>query len=285
MKQISILANNCTKCLHCVKVCPAVIFQYNKETKSVVLQNEERCIGCGHCVAACKDNAVVHSLFTPEKVHPIEYANYPTPEQMLHLIRSRRSNRAFSQKPISEEALKAIVEAAYRAPTASNGQELGFTLITTPEKLQLVSDFTMNTFGGLLKKIDNPLVKGILKMADPGTLRYIPLFKEMQREYAQGNDGILRKATALLLIHAPKKSRFGVEDTNLAYQNGSLMAESLGVCQFYTGFVLNAAKQNKGKLEAALGIEGTIYAGMALALPSFKMEYYIDKEPMKYTRL
>lgn len=271
--------------MHCVKVCPAFIFYYNKESQCVELQNEERCIGCGHCVAACGYSAVNHSLFTPEKVHPVDYAHYPTPEQMLHLIRSRRSNRAFLQKPIPEEALRSIVEAAYRAPTASNGQELAFTLITSPEKLKVVSDFTMNTFGGLLKKMDNPLVRGILKMADPATLRYIPLFKEMQQEYAAGNDGILRKATAVLFIHAPKKSRFGIEDANLAYQNASLMAESLGVCQFYTGFVLNATKQNKGKLEEQLGIDGVIYAGMALALPAFKMEHYIDKEPMKYTRL
>ncbi|MGL4851624.1 MAG: nitroreductase family protein [Phocaeicola sp.] len=285
MKQISILSASCTKCLHCVKVCPADIFYLDKESKSVKPQREAYCIGCGHCVAACKEGAVAHSLFSPEKVHPIDYNLYPTPEQMLHLIRGRRSNRAFSQKPISEEALRSIVEAAYRAPTASNGQELSFTLVTSPEKLKLISDFTMQTFGGLLKKLDNPLVKGVLKIADPSLLRYIPLFKEMKNEYANGNDGILRKATAVLFIHTPKKSRFGVEDANLAYQNGSLMAESLGVCQFYTGFVLNATKQNKGKLEALLGIDGVINAGMALALPAFKMDYYIDKEPMKFQRL
>lgn len=285
MNTISILSEKCTKCLHCVKVCPSDIFSFNKESKRVQLQKESFCIECGHCVAACEEGAVSHSLFTPEKVHPINYSLYPTPEQMLHLIRSRRSNRAFLQKSIPEEALREIVEAAYRAPTASNGQELAFTLITTPEKLKIVSDFTMETFGGLLKKIDNPIVKGILRIADPSVLHYIPLFKEMQKEYDKGNDGVLRKATALLLIHTPKNSRFGIEDANLAYQNASLMAESLGVCQFYTGFVLNATKQSKGKLEKLLGIDGVINAGIALALPAFKMNAYIDKKPMKFTRL
>ncbi|MGL5938606.1 MAG: nitroreductase family protein [Phocaeicola sp.] len=285
MNTISILSTNCTQCLHCVKVCPAEIFYFDKENKSIQLQNEKRCISCGHCVAVCKEGAVLHSLFSADKIHPIDYNLYPKPEQMLHLIRSRRSNRAFSKKLISEEALTEIVEAAYRAPTASNEQELSFTLITNPEKLKLVSDFTMNTFSGILKKIDNPLVKGLLKLANSSALRYIPIFKEMKKEYEKGNDGVLRKATALLLIHTPKKSRFGVEDANLAYQNSSLMAESLGVCQFYTGFVLSATKQNKGKLEELLGIDGVINAGMAMALPAFKMDYYIDKEPIKFRRI
>lgn len=70
-------------------------------------------------------------------------------------------------------------------------------------------------------------------------------FPEMRREYAGGNDRILRGATAVLLIHAPKESRFGAEDANLAYQNASLMAEALGVSQIYMGFVLTAVRQDR----------------------------------------
>ncbi len=204
---------------------------------------------------------------------------------MIELIRNRRSNRAFSNKAISEDVLEMIVEAAYRAPTATNQQKLEFILITNPEKLKILSDFTMQTFGKMLKKMDNPIVKGILKISQPKLLRYIPLFKEMQKTYAKGNDGILRGATATLLIYTPKKCRFGAADANLAYQNASLMAESCGITQFYTGFVVSASQFQKGKLEKLLGIEGEIHAGMAMAVPLFKMNNYIDRKPMKLIRL
>lgn len=97
---------------------------------------------------------------------------------------------------------------------------------------------------------------------------------------------ILRNATALILIHTPGNSRFGCQDANLAYQNGSLMAESLGVSQFYTGFVCSAIHQDKqGKLAKILGIQGKIHAGMALGMPAFEFPNYIDKKDIEVNRM
>lgn len=87
----------------------------------------------------------------------------------------------------------------------------------------------------------------------------------MRREYAGGNDRILRGATAVLLIHAPKESRFGTEDANLAYQNASLMAEVLGVSQIYMGFVLTAVRQDRKR-----GSAGCWGSAAAVSVPSWR---------------
>ena len=72
----------------------------------------------------------------------------------------------------------------------------------------------------------------------------------------------------------------------MAYQNGSLMAESLGVSQFYTGFVCSAIQQDKQeKLVKLLGIQGKIHAGMALGMPAFRFPNYIDKKDIEVNRL
>jgi len=63
------------------------------------------------------------------------------------------------------------------------------------------------------------------------------------------------------------------------------MAENLGVSQFYTGFVIRAIKKKKGKLEKILGINGTIHAGMALAMPLFQYPNYIDKKDIRVNYL
>lgn len=249
----------------------------------MTLHKPENCIVCGHCAAACPTGAVEHADFPAEKVHPIDYAALPTPEQVELLLAVRRSNRAFSQRPVPQEYLDRIVAAADRAPTATNARQLGYTLVTDPAMRREIVEYTLGVFGRIVKRLSNPLVRPWLSRLLPGVYRYIPAFRRMRREYAeQGVDRILRGATAVLFIHAPKESRFGAEDANLAYQNASLTAESLGVSQVYMGFVLTAVRQDgKGGLNRMLGLrDRRICAVMALGMPQFRYPNYIDrKEP------
>ena len=283
---ITINSSACTRCYRCVKVCPSSIFAISDD-KSVFVENEHRCIRCGHCVAACGSNAVVHHTFPSEKIHAIDVSELPTPEEVLLLMRKRRSNRTFSSKAIPEEYLSQILEAAHRAPTAMNLQLVEFTLITDPKKLKAIVDFTLNTYMPIVKIADFPLLRPIFKKCFPKLYKYVVIFRKFGGIYReQGKDvGILRGATAVLLIHTSKPSNFGSEDSQLAYQNASLMAESLGVSQFYTGFVVRAIKQRKQKLEKLLSINGTIHAGMAIGMPLFDYPNYIDRKEIVVNRL
>ena len=119
----------------------------------------------------------------------------------------------------------------------------------------------------------------------PGVYRYLPIFKRLKQNDEAGKDPILRHATALIFIHTPASNRFGAADANLAYQNGSLMAESLGVSQIYMGFVLSATQQDGKTLNRELGIEGKIHAIMALGMPAFRYSHYIDREELHAQRL
>lgn len=74
---------------------------------------------------------------------------------------------------------------------------------------------------------------------------------------------------------------FGATDTNLAYQNASLMAECLGVGHFYIGLVCAAIQQDKkNRIARLLGIDGKIQAGMALGMPEFSFSKYIERKAM-----
>lgn len=285
-KIITVQNNSCIRCGKCVRVCPSVLFTQGAAGDNMVsVPSSEGCILCGHCVAVCPTDSVNHSAFPPSTVHPVDYEALPTPEQVLLLCRTRRSNRAFSKKEIPGAWIDMILEAAHRAPTASNSQKVGFTLVTDPAKLRLISQCTIESFSTVANKLENPLLKPILKMVMPDAYTQIPRLRRLAAEFERGNDLILRGATAVLLIHTPLDSRFGTEDANLAYQNGSLMAESLGVSQFYTGFVCTGIRYDKSaKLAKAFGIEGRITAGMALGLPSFRFSNYIDREPMDLRR-
>ncbi len=269
------------RCGRCVRVCPSQIFVQEEPRGVVSLRKPENCILCGHCVAVCPAGAVVHGAFPPERVHAFERRDLPTPEQVELLLAVRRSNRALSDRPVPPEWLDRIIAAADRAPTASNARQLGYTLVTEPERLREVAEYTLRVFRGLERLLSNPLVRPWLSRMMPGVYRYVPVFRRLRLDYAEGRDRILRGASALLFIHAPLGNRFGVEDANLACQNASLMAEALGVSQIYMGFVLTAVRQDRHKrLNRLLGIgDRRICAILALGIPEFLYPNYIDREP------
>ena len=140
----------------------------------------------------------------------------------------------------------------------------------------------MDSFSAMLRRMTRPVIRTVIRKAAPALWRYVPRFERMKSAFEAGEDPVLRGASAVIFICAPEKSRFGCQDANLAYQNGSLMAESLGVSQFYTGFVCTAvSRDRRGELNRMLGIEGRIMAGMALGMPAFRYPYYVDRKPLK----
>lgn len=248
----------------------------------------DSCIRCGHCVAACPAGAVRHETFPPERVHAVDYASLPQPEALERLLAVRRSMRVFREEPVPAATLDRIVAAADRAPTATNARGLGYVVVTDPARLRAVIGFTLATFDPLVRLLGSRLVRPWLRPLMPGIYRYVKVFRRMRREWDErGVDRILRGATALVAIHAPKSSRFGAEDANLAYQNASLMAEASGVGQLYAGFVLTAVRRRKGVLERMLGLapDRRIRALMALGLPRFRYPNSVDRAPAPVSRL
>lgn len=275
---ISINTETCIKCGRCVRVCPVNIFYQENPRGEVQLQNISSCIRCGHCVGVCPTSSVIHSEFPPEKIHRIDRELLPTPEQVMLLCKTRRSNRALKSQPVPDAMLNQIMEAAHAAPTGSNVQQVSFTLVTDPEKVRKVVELSMNVFSGILDVLKS-------QPESPGISQMIGYITHLTEAYFQGKDPILRGAETLLLFHTPKELSFGYADANLAYQNGSLMAEALGVSQFFTGFLCTAIKEDKtDSIKNYLGIDGVVHAGMALGMPEFKFVNYVDRDEMKVTK-
>lgn len=284
MEQIHINPDTCIHCKKCIRICPSALFAQNSDGNIEVHTNY--CISCGHCVAVCPTDSILHSDFPKGTVHSFDRSQLPTADQVELLIKTRRSNRAFSTKRIPENILQKIIEAAHRAPTATNSQGVKMVVVTNPSTLNEISKSTINTFMSAVRKLENPLLRPILRKIMPSNYRYVPVFKKLKEEFEKGNDGILRKATAAIFFYTEKNNRFGCQDSNLAYQNASLLAEAFGVSQFYTGFVCSAATMDKSEtINKLLGIEGKIHAGIALGMPSFHFDKYIDKKDASIKRI
>ena len=276
---ISIKSEACIRCRRCERACPAGIFAW--EDGKMQVQKEQYCIRCGHCADICPSKAVVHTLFPESTMHDYALNDLPSPDQVALLLKARRSNRAFTARPVPQESLKRIIEAAYAAPTAQNTRNIQVVAVTDPELLERISALTVDTFAHAVKPLENPLLKCLLHKKMAQVYAMIPKLKAMHRKFHEGKgDPVLHRAKAVLFFCAPPQSRYGCADSNLAYQNASLMAESLGVAQFYTGFVLSGMKQDrKDRIHKMLHLTNVkIFAGMALGMPEFRFERYTDRE-------
>src|SRR3989339_1350404 len=59
--------------------------------------------------------------------------------ETLKVIKDRHSVRVFQDKPLSEESLKAILQAANQAPSAHNQQSWRFVVLKDEKKSELVN--------------------------------------------------------------------------------------------------------------------------------------------------
>lgn len=266
----------CIKCGKCQKVCPAFIPEIHKD-RLPVLHNTGDCIGCGHCVDVCPSGAFLHTDFTGDRIRTVRKELLPSPESLMELIRSRRSNRTITAAPIPRTSLDMIMEAARYAPTAENSRRVCLTLITDDTALQAVEASVIGMFMKLARIMLFPPIRMVMRPFLRELYDRVPALMEMDRQFRQGRRPSICDATALLVISAPKGYDFGSQDCNLAYQNSSLMAESLGVSQIYMGFV-QTAMFLMGTRRAAriLGIPKghKAFAIMGLGMPAFKYGRY-----------
>ena len=115
---------------------------------------------------------------------------------ILTAIHTRRSTRAFTDAPVSEDHIKILLDAAMIAPSAGNAQPWGFIVIDDKEMLTKAS--SLNPYAGMAAKA--PL--GILVC------------------------GVLPKE---------KYSGFWIQDCSAAIQNILLAAVALGLGTVWTG--------------------------------------------------
>ena len=73
-------------------------------------------------------------------------------KEILDLIKSRQSDRKYSNKPVEQEKLDRIIEAGRMAPSACNAQPWKFIIVTDPDLVADVAEAAsapllgMNTF-------------------------------------------------------------------------------------------------------------------------------------------
>jgi nitroreductase len=251
--------------------------------------DEESCIACGQCVAICPQGAISHSEFPATTIQPIQFEQIPTSDQVMALLKTRRSIRAFRDKPLAKETLEKIIDGARFAPSGHNSQSTEFLVVQDREVLNQISAMTIGYLKFEIKRFSNPFFKTLALLADrelaKSGLHEIPRFKRMVQMFESGADPILNGAPVLLAFHAHRAKGFGDVNAQLALQNASLVAHSLGVGHFYTGWVLSSgrapmARAWNRRIPRLIGIptDHILHGALALGYPIPRFKNTIERK-------
>lgn len=244
----------------CVAVCPSGCLVAD-ERGGPLAADPAVCNACGHCVAVCPHEALTHSRVEAAGVGE-NLRTWPTPAVVDGMLRGRRSIRAYTDRPVARDVLAGLVDVARFAPTANNGQEVGWIVTDDPAKVRELATLTAAFF------------------ASTGSR---PKYSAM---WEQGLDYFLRSAPALAVAYAPGDAPFGAADCAIAltFMELAAVARGLGTC--WAGLLTRAAEHSP-ELRQALGVpqRHIVEGGLMLGYPKVRYAGVPPRNPARLSWL
>ena len=228
---------------------------------------EGYCMSCGHCVAVCPADAVRLSGGPEEEIRPYRPEEFDIePERLRNFMQFRRSVRRFQRRPVEEEKLAALLDAARYAPTGANLQQTRYILLR--QEKDAVVDLAVKALRGAAERMDtDPLLQGLQP--------YREMWLEFERAWREeGRDRLFYGAPCVLLTVAGRpRGGTGRLDAGLASANVELMAHALGLGACFIGFFTMAAALEP-ELYRRLGVRDREEVVSVLALGYPDVTYY-----------
>lgn len=282
MAKISISSELCNNCGICVLSCPLCLFTQTAQNQVPGFSDDNLCYDCGHCVAICPKQAISHKVILPELIMPVNAEKKPSYEQVIEIIRSRRSIRAFKDKSVDKENIEKIIQGASLAPSGMNSQSTEFIAVQNKETLNKITDFSYQFLASTIKLLRNPLGKMLMRVIlgrkINSVIAHLDEFEVFTKAYENGQNKILHNASWLLLFHANVDAPMADVNASLALQNATYVCEGLNLGCFYSGIVL-AAAQNYKKIPKLLSLPKNhkVYGALVIGHPKFKYKNWIQR--------
>ncbi|MBQ9030300.1 MAG: nitroreductase family protein [Parasporobacterium sp.] len=180
----------CIGCGTCVAAC------HNKAlelSENLPVHHADKCNWCGHCLAVCPRDAIMidGDGYNIEDVEEFSLLTRPTVQQIRRQIMMRRSVRTFNEEEVTDAELAYILEAAKYAPTAKNGQGNRLLVITTKEGREELLARSME----IIEQIGRETADSA-----PGLSAFFMMKSKMYKEL--GEDGLFYQAPVIIYIFA-----------------------------------------------------------------------------------
>jgi nitroreductase/NAD-dependent dihydropyrimidine dehydrogenase PreA subunit len=290
MLEITIDADLCRKDGLCAMTCMRGIFQQEEKGTIPKIVDLEHCYACGQCVAICPQGAISHSDYPKGTVNPIRSEYLPTYDQVLELIRSRRTKRLFKETTVERDVIEKVLEAARFAPSGHNEQTTEFVVIQDKKIIHEIGALTAEGLKRIALPFRYPIGRMMMRLTfgRRGAAYLAELAPELEgiaSLFNRGTDWILREAPVLVLFCADSAGgSFAAINANLAVQNAALAAETVGLGCLYTGFVVIVSSRDDS-IARLLSLPEThkIYGALAMGYPRLKFKKWPERNPAKVT--
>ena len=248
--KISLNSELCTGCKACIELCPRVCFTFNTAEGKASLISDTNCHSCGHCISVCPTGAINHLNFSSEDYQAIK-AKLPEKaikeDALYHFLKAIRSTRKFKAKNVEREILEKLVDICRYAPSAKLVQNVELVVVTDQETIGKLKGLCASTIGKVLKRLNNPLIRLLLRLVGKGQsvrngLQARPRMLRMQQELEQGEDSLFHHAPAIIVFHGKKKGLYTKENCNYAAAYFRTLAQSYQLGSCFIGYLENYAK-------------------------------------------
>jgi nitroreductase/NAD-dependent dihydropyrimidine dehydrogenase PreA subunit len=258
----------CTRCGACVALCTGRVF--GRVDGRVEVVAAEACWLCGHCVAACPADAIAHSEYPVEECPPLDPAALTSLDELVGMLRRRRSSRVFRDRPVERQVVRELVNIARWGPSAGNEQPVDWLAFDDPDRIAALSGQAVAVLAQTARLLRNRPLRPFLRLAlgseqvEKG-LESADSFDRLAERHAQGEDPIFFCAPVVLVAHVPTDDYFGRDDAVYAAYNLMLSAQRMGMGTCQIGYFIIALDRSRG-LRRALGLPEDRRAEVVLAL-------------------
>lgn len=269
MDLIEIDKKKCNQDGICISVCPSNLLVMDDDSFPTPIESaNQMCIRCGHCVAICPTGALKHRNLDHHRFETIEEPFRLSSEECDLFFKTRRSIRAYKDKPVSKDKLARLIDIARYAPTARNSQGVKWLVVRDRDEIKKYAGMVIDFFKAVMN-------------GDIPAIAANPHLSILIDDWKRGDDHILRNTPSLVITHGHGENRLAQNDCIIAMANLELAATGLGLGCCWAGFFMTAAGSFPPLMEALSLPDGhKCFGAIMVGYPKFRYRRIpIKREP------
>lgn len=286
--------DKCTECGSCVLACTAKLYsETDDKDKVYVFKNpHDVCVKCGHCIAVCPEEAILFEHEDPAfnfegtKNLP-DIVSY---EDLMKILRMRRSIRVYKDKPIPEKKLEKVLQAMRYAPTASNRENWRITVVTNKKEIEYLAkesskDLKLAKKLLPLRYLALPFLSPALRKRAKDPRTEVILDRELGA-LEKGEDIVFFNAPCVLILYSrPYTSNMAANDAGVVITHGMLAAQAQGLGTCWIGIAQRIFQKRKLKKHFKVPKGYQVYGVITIGEPDIEYQRAPPRRAVRVQRM